>query len=410
MAFVELIEIEKIDPNPWQTRASEDPGHIRELADDILNVDGLLQIPIGRMDTLNGRVQLAFGHSRLAAFKLLCAEGHDRFSHFPVNLHDLTDEQMAVYAFTENEKRRNLNPVERAGAINRMIRDFGWTQQLVADKLTIDRSSVANALRLLDLPVGIQKLISDGTMPVRSAMALLPYYELTPLEIGALQQAKPDYEDFLTLAWSGQVNSDTIRAKVGEWMDLLHPKPLELPLVEETESSASSDQALSEEEEPEPSESDDEDDVDIEADSGTWSAEEEETQRPQPSPQPLSQEERSGVQRPQPSPILGEEEEQSAHASPSREERSGVQRSQVEREKAPVERPAEVRASTPPQVPAPAPAPVISLDRVVTFRWFEAGGVSIAVQHPGEIMPRFSFKTTLTAAEIPELLEGMGIE
>jgi ParB family transcriptional regulator, chromosome partitioning protein len=65
---MEQIDITLIDPNPWQPRQSEDAEHIEKIALSIAQ-DGLMQVPVGRM--VDGRVQLAFGHSRLAAYKLL---------------------------------------------------------------------------------------------------------------------------------------------------------------------------------------------------------------------------------------------------------------------------------------------------------------------------------------------------
>lgn len=227
------IELNNIDPNPWQTRDVEYPEHVKELADSIRKMNGLMQIPSGRVHpTMPMRIQLAFGHSRLAAYKQLTEQGFDGFATFPVNLVDLSDEQMAVWAFEENEKRKDLDPVERALAVQKMITDFGWNQQQVAEKLSIDRSSVSNLVRLLKMPEEVLNLMKDGVLSQRSATALLPWYELTPIELAIINQRCPEAEDFIALARGGQVQSDTIRIKMDEYLAHLKPeekKPTELP-------------------------------------------------------------------------------------------------------------------------------------------------------------------------------------
>jgi len=226
-------DIDLIDPNPWQTRQAEDPQHVEELAQSILK-DGLMQVPSGR-NSEGDRCQLAFGHSRLAAFKLLVALGRDEYREFPINIHPFSDENMAIAAFSENDKRKNLNPVERARAIEKMIADFGWTQQEVAERLQIDRSSISNSLRMLRMPAQVLIAVAADVIPVRSAMALLPYYELTPLELNALEEHFPESADSVSLFRSGMINSDAIRKTISIWMDYLHPNVEQIALPEQND-------------------------------------------------------------------------------------------------------------------------------------------------------------------------------
>jgi ParB/RepB/Spo0J family partition protein len=216
------FDLELIDPNHWQTREKEDTAHIEELAKSILS-DGLQEVPAGRTNEDGSRVQLAFGHSRLAAYKLLAALGHEEYKQFPVNIRQYTDEQMAVIAFTENEKRSNLNPIERARAMQKMADNFHWTHAQIGEKLQLERASVSNAIRMLKLPAELQNLVSTEVIPVRSAMALLPFYELNEIQQDAVYEIDPEAQDFLALARQGQVNSDTIRSKVTGWLDTLFP-------------------------------------------------------------------------------------------------------------------------------------------------------------------------------------------
>lgn len=201
------ISLDKIQQNPWQTRVGDpDPEYIKDLALDIAK-NGLLQAPVGRLiDPEDGDptidphklgetwitnattlghvvVQLAFGHNRLAAYKLLYIDdvGQDDkagYDCMPVQIRELTDVQMAEIAWSENEKRRDVTPVERARAIEKRMADFGWSQNEVADHLGLARPTVSNILRLLKLPQHIQDALGRGEISARVASALLPMYEL----------------------------------------------------------------------------------------------------------------------------------------------------------------------------------------------------------------------------------------
>ena len=222
------IPLELIDPNPWQTRRVDLPGHVEELAHSIRK-NNLMQIPIARRQ--GERFQLAFGHSRLAAFKLLNTLFLGEYPTMPLVIRELDNEQMAVMAFEENEKRKDLNPVEKALAIRKMIEDFGWTQQMVAEKVHVDRSTVSNMIRMLRMPEDVLMKIENGILPVRSAMALLAWYELTELELTAVHEhLGEDVEEFIALARNGEVNSDTIRARLDEYLGFLAPKQTGLDL------------------------------------------------------------------------------------------------------------------------------------------------------------------------------------
>lgn len=217
MSDIRNIPLNQIDPNPWQSRQTETQEHIEQLAASI-KANGLLQIPSGR-EMPDGRYQQAFGHNRKAAFQMLNMQGEAGYSEFPLNIVEYTDEQMAIAAFTENEKRQDLNPVERAKAMSRLIESFQWSHAQVAEKLNLDRSTVTNMLRILKMPEDVQGSISTGVLSQRAAMALLPWYELTPLELGLIEKVYPDATDFIALARTGQVLSDTIRLKVTEYIE-----------------------------------------------------------------------------------------------------------------------------------------------------------------------------------------------
>jgi ParB family chromosome partitioning protein len=218
------VPLDKILANPWQTRSgvSTDGEHVHELAQDIAR-NGLLQSPVGRI-IADGSIQLAFGHNRLAAYFHLrdlqeFAEAVD-YKTMPVDVRELTDEQMADFAWSENEKRRNVNPRERALAIQQRINDFGWSQEQVAEHLGLSRPVIANALRLLKLPADMQAALSDGSLSERQGMALLPLFDLgNEILTKANNLFSSSYyyqapKEIIAQAVKGKLNSDQVREKV----------------------------------------------------------------------------------------------------------------------------------------------------------------------------------------------------
>lgn len=226
------LKLDKIWPNPYQTRGTMDHDHIRALADDIL-ANGLLQIPTARpahkvgellVDEMgNNDVELAFGHNRLNAYYLLQAD-HPEFDRMPLIIKDMTDEEMALTAWSENEARKQLNPVERANAVKRFMETFQWTHQQIAEKLHVERSTITNMLRILRLPDLALKRLNDGDLTTRQAMALIPFFELTNAEQLKLLEY-PEFAEFLSLAGQGQINSDVMREKIGDAIAIIHPAP-----------------------------------------------------------------------------------------------------------------------------------------------------------------------------------------
>lgn len=179
---VEYIPLAKIQPNPWQPRTIEDREHVLQLAESI-KTHGLLQVPSGRRVQIGDGVELAFGHSRLAAYRYLYEEAGagDEFATFPINIVDFTDRQMADAAAQENVSRKSLSAIEIGQAIQRYIADFGATQ-LEAGKVYgySSQSSVSNLLRLLQLPEPVQAKVAAGELPERHARALIQIGRVAP--------------------------------------------------------------------------------------------------------------------------------------------------------------------------------------------------------------------------------------
>lgn len=212
---IEKIHLDEIYPNPWQTRLGEtDPDYIAILAVDIAR-NGLLQTPIGRRRGDDEEiVELAFGHNRLAAFVHLAADFPDTWGEMPVDIRELSDEQMANFAWSENEKRRDISPIERAQAIKRRMEDFGWTNRQVEEHLGVDHSTVSNILRLLKLPADIQEAIQKGEVSERQAQAVTVLFELPEFTEIPYYKTKRD----ILGAMFGGASSDWLRSEVSDYL------------------------------------------------------------------------------------------------------------------------------------------------------------------------------------------------
>src|SRR5438132_973342 len=164
-SLVELA-IADIRPNPYQPRRDVDPTALDELKASILKA-GLLQPVVVRAAPGNGGYELIAGERRLRACQAL---GWERI---PAVKRDVDDRTVLTLALIENLQRDDLSPVDEARGYERLIAEFSLTQQDVADAVGRDRSTVANALRLLKLPAGVLALLHAGRLSVGHARALL---------------------------------------------------------------------------------------------------------------------------------------------------------------------------------------------------------------------------------------------
>lgn len=180
-----LVDIELVDPNPYQTREI-DTAHVADLAADIYarrrdlpSTRGLLQVPAARGRNHGGRTryELVFGHHRVAAFRVL-SETSEEYQRMPLEIVDFDEQQMAIAAWAENAQRSDLSVWEEANALSRLQDRFDWTQTELADHVGLSRSTVANKMRLLALPGWIVELLQGGDLSERQAMACLPVAEL----------------------------------------------------------------------------------------------------------------------------------------------------------------------------------------------------------------------------------------
>ncbi len=158
------VDVQRVDPNPFQPRTDFDDESLRGLADSIRRSGVLQPILVRRV---NGHFQLVAGERRLRAARLAGLE------RIPAVVRELDDRRMLEIALVENLQRRDLNAMEKAHAFRRLMQLTGCTQDEVAREVGLARPSVANFLRLLDLPPEVQEAVSRGTISMGHARALL---------------------------------------------------------------------------------------------------------------------------------------------------------------------------------------------------------------------------------------------
>lgn len=160
------VSIDSILPNRLQPRRNFDPQQISELASSI-RVHGIIQ-PVLARQISEGRYELISGERRLRASR------EAGLQKIPVILKDsISDREVLELAIIENLQRVDLDPIEKAKGFRQLSTEFGLTQEQVAERVGQDRSSVANLIRILELPGEIQDAVSRGTISFGHARALL---------------------------------------------------------------------------------------------------------------------------------------------------------------------------------------------------------------------------------------------
>ncbi len=167
------IEPEKIKPNPHQPRKKFQDESIQELADSIREYGILEPLIVTRIEeeTPSGEIvfyQLIAGERRLKAAKLL------NLPTVPVIIKkEISEENHLEMALIENIQREDLNPISKARAFQKLINEYGLTQQALALRLSKSREVIANTLRLLQLPLEAQKYLEEGKINEGHARAIL---------------------------------------------------------------------------------------------------------------------------------------------------------------------------------------------------------------------------------------------
>ena len=159
------IDISSIEVSPYQPRTNFDEENLKSLIESIRE-QGVIQ-PILVRKSKKDKYELIAGERRLRAVKTL---GHSKI---PAILKTITDESAAIYALLENVQRENLNPIEEALGLEKLIRQFKFTQENLAKKTGKSRSHIANLIRLLSLDKYVIDLLSQKKIDMGHARALI---------------------------------------------------------------------------------------------------------------------------------------------------------------------------------------------------------------------------------------------
>ncbi len=189
------IPIDQIEPNPRQPRKTFDVVALDELALSI-KASGVIQ-PIVVRRGLAGRWQLIAGERRWRAAR---QAGLERI---PAVVREATDSESLELALVENLLREDLNPMEEAEAYQQILGEFGWTQEQLAQRVGRDRSTIANSLRLLKLPVSIQDDLRANRLTMGHARALLA--------LTSLADQMKLRDDILAQSWSVRATEEGVQ-------------------------------------------------------------------------------------------------------------------------------------------------------------------------------------------------------
>lgn len=162
------VEVDRLHPSPFQPRRNFEEEELRDLAASI-SEQGILQ-PLLVRETAEG-YQIVAGERRWRAASLA------RLATVPCLVHECDDREALQIALIENLHREDLNPIEQARAFRQLIEEFGMKQEELAERVGKSRPAVANALRLLSLPVEVQDAVIEGTLSEGHARALLALRE-----------------------------------------------------------------------------------------------------------------------------------------------------------------------------------------------------------------------------------------
>src|SRR3990172_547671 len=193
---IQDLPVDAISSNPQQPRKDFNIKTLGELSESVKR-SGVLQPVIVRKVGLG--YELVIGERRWRAAKMAGLEK------IPAVVRDVSDKESIELALVENLLRENLNPIEEAEAYRKLLADFGWTQEELAQHVGKDRSSIANYLRLLKLPEVIQTDLRSGQLTMGHARALLA--------LSSPQDQLKLREEILIHSWSVRATEEDVQRK-----------------------------------------------------------------------------------------------------------------------------------------------------------------------------------------------------
>ena len=196
--LLEDVGLELIDDNPFNPRLFYKPQKVADKAESIKQ-NGLLQRPKARR--VDGRLQLAFGGYRKRAFVKLQKEDPEKWRAMPLEIEDLTDDQMIIFAIEENLKRDDNSPIEVARALEVYFQHFPEaTETALGKKMNMTQGNISNMRRVLTLPEAVLERIDEGRISFTMGRELLlfkglnagTYYEWSSKEGKNLEHQKDE--------------------------------------------------------------------------------------------------------------------------------------------------------------------------------------------------------------------------
>jgi len=160
-----LLNVYEIDDNPFQPRRDFSEPEIVSLSESLKEHDMIQPIVVRKMGE---RFQLISGERRLRAAI------HAGWSQVPARIREANDRLVAELAIVENLQRKDLNPIEKALSFRRYIHEHSCTQEDLAKRIKVDRSTIANLMRLLELPEQVRDALASNAISAGHARALLP--------------------------------------------------------------------------------------------------------------------------------------------------------------------------------------------------------------------------------------------
>jgi ParB family chromosome partitioning protein len=204
------LPLSKLQAGKYQPRTRMDEGALAELADSI-RVQGIMQpILVRPIDASKGRYEIIAGERRFRAAQLA------GLTEVPVLVKDVADEHAAAMALIENIQREDLNPLEEAQGVKRLLDEFGLTHEQASQAIGRSRSATSNLLRLLNLAAAVQTMLLAGDIDMGHARALLAVDAATQIQLAnqiiAKRLSVRDAEQLVARADSGTSTKAT-RAK-----------------------------------------------------------------------------------------------------------------------------------------------------------------------------------------------------
>ena len=179
---LQTLATDALQPGRYQPRTRMDPGSLEELAASI-RVQGVMQPILVR--PLDGEAyEIIAGERRWRAAQIA------GLAEVPCLVREIPDEAALAMSLIENIQREDLNPLEEAGGIQRLIDEFGMTHQQAADSVGRSRPAASNLLRLLNLAAPVQELLMAGDLDMGHARALLPLDGASQIRLANLVAAR----------------------------------------------------------------------------------------------------------------------------------------------------------------------------------------------------------------------------